>query len=421
MSDEADSNKPLDPRVDKLSSIAIQAEGAMGKLVPYTTSLKERISEIAQSLLTAEGVPAREIVPPSPEQLRSIIWMSVGRMIQQRELSGREIEGWEPEIISLQMALQDPRKIGSISQTNPFQIGFVHKTFQKQENPEDFTTTVSIHYSPDGVDDNRIFTDVYGVSQPDSSPFIIDAERYQGRRSFPEVEEVVNQIKAGQVDDALSSLPTIREGRRKYCFTSIDDILYNPLSEEEVANALRFLIYGVKQQLFSVEELVKAFSWSSHSSGSRTEEDLRYTVFKKMPEYTETVNLLKTEFIPIDENGTNISYPEVIKTIRWVIGETDLTDEEFRKVATLLPGWQKELLEQFDSLKRGESKMLHREDLHMMAFTLIGELPEIARNDSQRQIALRVLESMEKGDGIQLSEFVKTAIVELRAKKMLDY
>lgn len=393
--------------VKKLVSVTDQARGALDRPVGYSSAAQERVNARVFDLLKAEDLPTAEVVSPSNHQLMAMVDNTLSHLVEERGQSHQPVEDWEPEILSVKVGVQDPRNITLLDRENPMQAGLAASTFRDQEGR---VTTVTLRYARDNNDD-RVFTDTYGIDETGEikgAPYVIDAQRYEGRRAFPEVNVLLDEVKTGNLTKALTDLANIPEGRRGQLFQAIYSILYYAESPDEMRYALQFLFQGAQQEIFSVDKLADVFAWHS-SNRMRTKDDPRYNIFRRLPEYPQAIQLLKAHLIPQDENGSNVSRT-VIQAIPWVVDQSTITDEEFQRLANLLPRWQQQV---------NDRSSTATDALLFIANTLAEELPYIAQTGTQLDIALKTLQAMQKGSRIYLSEAVELGIVNLTARKLL--
>lgn len=378
---------PGEPTLGNLIETTVGAKAAMGKPVDFMTPMRERALARVGSLLKVEGLPEQEIVGPSDHQL---MFMVDGVLHRVAEVGGIEPGDMvEPDILSVQVGVAASRNQNLLDREDPFHVATDARTFRGEAGD---VTTVTIRYSHD-EDDDRVFTDQYGIREVPIAglPQLIDGHRYEGRRSFPEVASVLEKIYQGDFTGAMQDLPTIREGRRGYVFRNLRDGLDgldDADSQEQIGNTIKFLIQGVKQKVFSIEELADIFAWPV-SNPFRDKNNPRYAVCRRLPEYPEVVSMLKTLVVPQDENGSNIR-AHGVDALPWVMDATTLSDGEFQQVAGVLQKWIATLNDP-DYVERARTL---GEGLIVKADNLVRTFPHLALTENQKQIALQTLEGL---------------------------
>lgn len=376
-------------RKDLHENVFQQVKGKQGEVISYTTSMAERVIVRSSSLLQVEGLPAGEIIAPTDKQLSYMVYQTLAHLILDRERSGHEIEDWEPAILSVGLSVESPRNISLLDKTDPYHAGTFNRTFRGEN---DDVTTITLRYSPEGVDDDRVFVDKYAIRTEEESatPTAVDINRYEGRRSLPDVKALIDTIAAGDIDRSINDLANLGSGRRAFVSGYIDDVLYSSSSQAETANVLRFLIRGVQQEALSIEDLTRQLSWSVENR-HRSRNDLRYVVYRDLPEYAEAFGLIKAHVVPVDEDGTNVLW-KCVDSLPWVVKEGALTDEDFQRIADLLPRWAFQL-----DAKPRNYDILNRVST---AHSLTSALMYIAQNENQSKIALQALESVKNSKSL---------------------
>ncbi len=354
---------------------AVRAASLKGEPAQFPQP-QDRILGRVSDLLKAEGLPNAEVVPPTDQQLMGMVDSLVGRLAEQQRTSIRGRDFVEPDIVSVSTAVSSPKNSGLLDYDSPYGAAISGKTFR---GGNEDVTTVTIRYSTDENDD-RIFTDQYGLDES-GAPFTIDAGRYEGRRSFPEVAEILTHISEGDTDSALQGLANTREGRRNKIFMSLEDMVYYaPSSGETIQSVYRFLIDGIRQKQCAPAELTKVLAWSPGNL-NRTPDDARYVAFRNWPNYETAMNIIRTQAIPQDESGSNVT-TDGINSLPYVLKGDGLPDEDFRKLMDVLPIWTA----QFEQPS-------HSDELYILVPTLITAFPHIARTESQIQMARQALET----------------------------
>ncbi|MBI2330280.1 hypothetical protein HYU94_02735 [Candidatus Daviesbacteria bacterium] len=384
-------------RKDLHESVFQQIKGKQDGKISYTTSMAERVIARSSSLLQVEGLPAGEIIAPTDKQLSYMVYQTLAHLILDRERSGHGTEDWEPAILSVELSVESPRNRSLLDRTDPSHAGIFNRTFKGED---DDITAVTFRYSPGGVDDDRVFADKYAIRIEEESvtPSIVDMDRYEGRRSLPDVKALVETIAAGDIDGSINDLSNLGAGRRSIVSRYIDDVLYSSTSQAETANVLRFLIRGVQQEALSIEDLAGQLSWSIENR-NRSRSDLRYVVFRDLPEYAEAFGLIKAHVVPVDEDGTNVLW-KCVDSIPWVVKKGALTDEDFQRIADLLPRWAAQL--------DAEPRNHDIGNIVPTVYSLTSVLMHIAQNKNQSKIALQALEVVKnsKSLGNQTSSIV---------------
>lgn len=359
--------------VDKVVNLTDKARQVVEKPIDFNTLRCERVADRATALLQAEGLPQQEIAQPTPDQMLAMISHSLNMMTIRRESDGRAVnKSWEPEIVSVRVNVVNSWNQKLLDETDPYQLALGMKTFRGEAGN---VTQVRISYSPEGEDDNKIFTDTYRLDDATegSAPHPTDINRYEGRRIFPEVKSLLEKIGEGNVDDSLADLPNIREGRRTYVFQALDEGLSDAESDEAVRNVYRFLIRGATTHTFSADQLAWVLSWPL-SNNMRLSSDWRCEILKRMPEYQEALGVIKSLVVPADEEGSNIT-TDGIEALPWIVTPGSITDEEFQKIAGTLT----KLISQ------------PQQDNPRRTDALLEVLPYLTLNAAQRKIALETL------------------------------
>lgn len=378
------------------SVVTDRAEAAIGKPLTPSRTLSDRVIQSALAVLRTEGPSWQELSCPSDEQLEMMVGQTLGHLVQQREENHQPIEGWEPEILSVMVSVLNLPE-------EDMQIGLATKT---EGQPGD-VTAVTISYSPAGPDDDKIYTDTYGIREKGGAPYVIDEQRYEGRRPFPEIDALVDKIKTGNLTEALADFTNIKEARKEYVFAGMNRYVspYDSIPPEEIRHVLQFLLEGTQRGTFSIERLAAVLQTNDNN------ETPAHNVFRRLPEYPQAMELLKARLVPQDENGTNLS-STVIRAMPWIMDDTTITDDEFQRLADLLPRWQQRFEEEY-------MQHLPVSVPEGIPGTLGRDLPNLARTLGQLDIALKVFQTLENGGRFLGGDSARQRIAEIQAKKDL--